>query len=168
MDGERKQINLAPLVWMAVIVVADQLSKLAAVTYLEPTRPLLIWGEYVRLTLAWNSGGAFGILAGQGSLLTVLTLGVAVTILLVLWRGDLQSRGVIVGLSGIAGGAVGNLIDRLWVGKVVDFLDLGISPTLRWPTFNVADAAIVLGTALLLWCLFFHRGSTREGIFHRL
>lgn len=168
MEFERRQINLAPLVWMGLIVAVDQLSKLAAVTYLESTRSVLIAGEYVRLTLAWNSGGAFGILAGQGSLLTALTIGVAVTILSILWRGDLQSGWAIAGLVGIAGGAMGNLIDRLWLGKVVDFLDVGISPALRWPTFNVADAAIVLGTGLLLWRLFAHRGSAREGLFHRL
>ncbi|OGF52751.1 MAG: signal peptidase II [Candidatus Fraserbacteria bacterium RBG_16_55_9] len=167
MNFERRHSSLTPLFWMGVIVAADQLAKLAAATYLEPMRYIPIFGEYFRLTLTWNSGGAFGILAGQGSLLTALTVGVAVTILLVLLRGDLQSKQVVLGLAGIAGGAIGNLIDRLWLGRVVDYLDFGISPTLRWPTFNLADAAIVTGTALLLWRLL-ARGSTHEGMFHRL
>ena len=167
MDFERRLTILFPLGWMGVIVAADQLAKLAAATYLKPTRAISILGEYFQLTLTWNSGGAFGILAGQGSLLAALTVGVAATILLVLWRGDLQSKQVILGLVGIAGGAIGNLIDRLWLGRVVDYLDFGISPTLRWPTFNLADAAIVTGTALLLWRLL-TRGSAHEGVFHRL
>lgn len=167
MDFARRHTNLTLLGWMGVIVAADRFAKLAAVSHLEPLRSVPILGEYLRLTLTWNSGGAFGILAGQGSLLTVLTVGVAATILLVLWRRDLPSKQVIAGLVGIAGGAIGNLIDRLWLGSVVDFLDIGISPTLRWPTFNLADTAIVTGTALLLWRLL-TRGSAHEGIFHRL
>ncbi len=167
MDFERKHINRLPLVWMGSIVAMDQLSKLAAAAHLEPGRSVPVLGEFFRLTLSWNSGGAFGILAGQGSLLTVLTIGVAVTIVLVLWRGDLRSRQIMTGLVFIAGGAIGNLIDRLWLGKVVDFLDFGVSPALRWPTFNIADTAIVMGTALLLWRLL-TQGSAYAGIFHRL
>lgn len=167
MGFERRQINWLPLVWMGGLVAMDQLSKLAAAAHLEAGRSVPVLGEFFRLTLSWNAGGAFGILAGQGSLLTVLTFAVAVTIVLVLWRGDLRSRQIMVGLVFIAGGAIGNLIDRLWRGKVVDFLDFGISPMLRWPTFNMADTAIVLGTVLLLWRLL-TQGSTHAGIFHRL
>jgi signal peptidase II len=168
---ERTRANWTLLGWVGVIVVLDQLSKILVATQLSQLAPtaalsglcpdpqtggvysIPVWGEYFRLTLTCNPGGAFGILAGQGPLLTVLTVGVAATILLALWRGDLQSPYVRAGLVAIAGGAIGNLLNRLWMGQVVDFLDIGLSPTLRWPTFNLADTAIVAGTALLLWRL---------------
>jgi len=140
-----------PLVWIGIIVALDQMSKLAAVSLLRPTDSVAIIGEYFRLTLARNSGGAFGILAEQGALLTALTVGVIAGILFVLWRGKLRSGLMITGLIAVAGGALGNLIDRIRLSYVIDFLDVGVSATLRWPTFNFADVAIVLGTALLLW-----------------
>jgi len=142
-----------PLVWIGVIIVVDQLSKRLVLGLLGSTGSIPILGEYFRLTLARNPGGAFGILAEQGALLTVLTVGVTIGILFVLWQGRLRSPWVIGGLIAIAGGALGNLIDRIKLGYVIDFFDVGISTQLRWPTFNVADAAIVMGTALLLWRL---------------
>lgn len=151
MDFMLRRTTEHPLVWIGVIVALDQMSKLAAVSLLRPTDSVAILGEYFRLTLTRNSGGAFGILAEQGALLTTLTVGVIVGILFVLWRGKLQYGPMITGLIAIAGGALGNLIDRIRLSYVIDFLDVGVSPTLRWPTFNFADVAIVLGTALLLW-----------------
>lgn len=139
--------------WIGVLVAIDQLSKLLLAAYLKPLKSVSLWGEQVKLTLTQNSGGAFGILPELGPLLTVLTLAVVVGILAAIWRGSISSRLVIAGLIAIAGGALGNLIDRLRLGYVIDFVDLGLSPELRWPTFNVADAAIVVGTFLLLWRL---------------
>lgn len=142
-----------PLGWIGIVVACDQLSKLAASAYLSPLGSLPLLGDYFKLTLAKNPGGAFGIFAGHGAVLAGLTVGVVATIFFLLWRRDLPLW-VVLGLAAVAGGALGNLIDRIRLGYVIDFLDLGLSETLRWPTFNLADVAIVGGTAMLLWHLF--------------
>jgi len=152
----RKGLN--PLGWIGIILACDQLSKLAA-TALLPPGPVSLLGDYLRLTLAKNPGGAFGIFSGHGEVLAALTVGVVGAILFLLGRRDLPLR-VVLGLAAIAGGALGNLIDRIRLGYVVDFLDLGVSEALRWPTFNLADVAIVLGTAALIWHLFRQEASS--------
>jgi signal peptidase II len=154
MDSSQRVYRVAvqPFVWIGLILALDQLTKWAFSLLLSRGSISIIDGV-VRLTLAYNPGGAFGILAGQGELLTLLTIGVVAVILVMLWKGRVQATVLAVGLSAVAGGALGNLIDRLRLGYVVDFLDIGLSPALRWPTFNLADASIVLGTGLLLWHL---------------
>lgn len=102
-----------------------------------------------RLTRIENSGGAFGILAGQGAL---LLLGSAIAVGVVLWMllGGEVSRFTTLGCGLILGGAAGNLFDRLNAGKVTDYLDLQFWPLNNWPVFNAADAAITLGVVALL------------------
>lgn len=103
----------------------------------------------LRLTYTKNEGGAFGILGGQSS---VLLLGSVVAVAFVLWlllKGP-PARGTSVGCGLILGGAAGNLLDRLSTGVVTDFLDLDFWPLRQWPIFNAADAAIVVGVAVLL------------------
>lgn len=139
------------LIGIAAIIAFDQLSKWIVMREVDGW--VSLWDEYVRLTLIHNPGGAFGILADYGPWLTVLTVIVASGIVLALGAGRGRAPLAMAGLVAIAGGALGNLIDRLRFGYVIDFIDLGVSPTLRWPTFNLSDAAIVLGTAFVLWHL---------------
>ena len=101
------------------------------------------------LTYTQNDGGAFGILGGQSA---VLLLGSAVAVGFVLWmllKGP-PARATAAGCGLILGGAAGNLIDRVVAGRVTDFFDLEFWPLRRWPVFNVADIAIVLGVTVLL------------------
>lgn len=152
-----------PLGWLSLIALADQLSKWAALTRLRGSIPL--WDDWVRLRLARNPGAAFGAFPEWGDALLWLTIlvfvGLVVAIVRLGRRG--ASASLLFGLATVAGGALGNGIDRLRYGYVVDFLDVGISPTLRWPTFNLADTAIVLGTAVLLWHLLRGEGSRKGG-----
>ncbi len=147
---------LIPLSWLGLIAVADQLSKWAALTHLKGS--LSIWGDWVRLTLVRNPGAAFGVLPDYGDALLWLTGIVFLGLVGAIFRLSRRPREpgtsrLLFGLATVAGGALGNGIDRFRYGAVVDFLDLGLSPTLRWPMFNLADASIVLGTVLLLWHL---------------
>ena len=98
----------------------------------------------LHLTYIKNSGGAFGILGGQES---VLLLGSAVAVAFVFWMllSGPPAKLTVAGCGLILGGAAGNLADRLAAGEVTDYVDLRI-----WPIFNAADVAIVLGVALLL------------------
>jgi len=135
--------------WATSVAAIDQLSKLAAVSYLQLLQPLPLLDGTVRLTLAHNPGGAFSLLRSQGELMTYLGGVLSVGLLAALLLGGKRLRPAVqVGLVLISGGAWGNLIDRLHWGYVIDFVDIGTA-SWRWATFNLADSAIVLGTALI-------------------
>ncbi len=141
---------------VVAVVLADVVTKALAVRYLVPQRvPHDVVGEWLRLTLVYNPGAAFGLHVGEHSrwvfiVLTVLALGVLAS----LYRATRAGEGArTVALALVAAGAIGNLVDRLRSDLgVVDFLDVGVGAA-RWPTFNVADMAVSGGAMLLAWVL---------------
>ncbi len=140
---------------VASVVLLDQAAKLWAGRTLAGGPPVTVIDGFFRLVYHRNTGGVFGLFAGPASdtrrlffvAATVAALAFVVY-LLRQWGG--QSRTSLVGLSLVAGGAVGNLIDRIAYGEVVDFIDWYWG-SYHWPTFNIADSAITAGTALLLF-----------------
>lgn len=133
----------------AVVFALDVLTKVLAVRLLTPGRPVSIIGDTVTWTLVRNSGAAFSMATGYTWALTLVALGVVVGIV---WMGRrLVSPWWALGLGMILGGALGNLVDRLFRspgpmrGHVVDFLSVG-----WWPVFNIADSAVVGGAILLV------------------
>ena len=133
-------------IWcIPVLIVVDQLSKWWVVSRmaLGDSRPLL--QDIFHLTYVQNTGAAFGILRGQRWLFVVLAVVVVVWVLYSCWH-ESSSKLALWGGILIAAGALGNLIDRIFLGYVVDFLDFRI-----WPVFNVADSCISIGVVLLLW-----------------
>ncbi|GAC1515319.1 MAG: signal peptidase II [Gemmatimonadaceae bacterium] len=140
----------------AGIVVVDALTKRIATAALVPRHiPHAVVGDWVRLTLAYNRGAAFGLQVGAYSRWVFMALtGVVLAVLHRLYRqtpeGDVWR---VVGLSLVTAGAVGNLLDRvLSTDGVVDFIDIGLGATRFW-TFNVADIAVSAGTGILLWVM---------------
>jgi signal peptidase II len=131
----------------AVVVIADQVAKAWLVSILEPGERMEVIGEYVRLIHSQNSGALFGLFKDQAILFGSVSIGV---VALIVWYHGSSGRNAVlsVALGLLLGGALGNMIDRLRLGYVVDFVDLGIG-NVRWYTFNVADAAIS-GAILLL------------------
>lgn len=128
----------------AAVLAADQATKLAAVVWLRPARSIPVLGPYLSLTYATNTGGAFGVLPAATGVLVAVA--VVVVILLVIAASRIEhSRMAAVAVACLLGGALGNLVDRLRVGHVIDFIDLHF-----WPIFNLADIAIVLGAGLLV------------------
>ena len=126
--------------------------------------PHEIIGNYLRFTLVYNPGAAFGLNLGIYSrwIFMALTVG-ALVILGRLYQatrqGDLVRR---IALALVCGGALGNLIDRVRSATgVVDFIDVGVGD-LRWPTFNVADMAVSIGAFLLAWVLWGEERSLRQ------
>ena len=141
---------------LAFVTTLDVVTKGYAERLLGPQRiPHDVLGSWVRLTLVYNPGAAFGLNLGAQSrwIFTVLTL-VALVILGRLYgatRGGDTPR--VLALAFVCAGAIGNLIDRLRSGLgVVDFIDIGFGDS-RWPTFNVADMAVSIGAVLLAWVL---------------
>ena len=137
--------------WLSVVVIAlDQLSKQLVETsfMLYETLPVV---PFFNLTLAYNEGAAFSFLSDQGGWQRWLFSGLAllVTVVLIIWLSRLRSERLLAAsLSLVIGGAVGNLIDRILFGHVIDFLDVYYGQ-MHWPAFNVADSAITLGVILM-------------------
>lgn len=146
------------LFWTVIIVVVmlDVVTKWAAVYGLVPEyTPHEIVGEFVRFTLAYNTGAAFGLNVGSASRwiftgLTIVALGVLWSLYRTTREGDYVRT---LALALVSAGAIGNLIDRVrWSRGVVDFIDVGIGQHRFW-TFNVADSAVTVGAILLGWVL---------------
>jgi signal peptidase II len=129
----------------AVVVTLDQLTKQIALEALADG-PIDLVDGVLALRLAYNSGGAFGLLQGLPGVFLAATLAIVSVILL--WTRKVEQRSWIVALALVVGGGLGNVADRLFRdldGRVVDFIDLHV-----WPVFNVADMAIVAGVVLML------------------
>lgn len=137
-----------PKLIVVAVVAADQASKSWALNSLSEGRTIdLVWT--LRFNLVFNSGMAFSQGQGAGRLIGLLAIGVAIWLSLSLRRAS--SKIAIVGTSLLVGGAIGNVVDRLfrgdkWLaGSVVDFIDL------QWfPVFNIADSAVTIGAAMLI------------------
>ncbi len=127
------------------VVAADQLTKFLIVRSFSPGESLPLLGSILSLTYVQNTGAAFGLFKGQQGLFIVLAVAVMGWAAWHLWRGVPVQPLVRWGLSLVLGGAMGNLIDRIRLGHVVDFLDLH-----WWPVFNVGDSAITIGVFLLI------------------
>lgn len=130
------------------IVVVDQLAKAWIVSHYEVNIAAPVLGDALRIWLSHNTGALFGLFRDQALLFAAFSFGV---IGIIVWYQARAGRSLLVtlALSLLLGGALGNLTDRLRLGYVVDFMDLGIGAW-RWYTFNVADAAITAAVLLLL------------------
>ena len=142
--------------WLALaVIVVDQGSKVLAQHLLVIHEPVAVLPSF-NLYLTYNTGAAFSFLRDAGGwqrwLFAVLSTGVSVFIVLWLRRVPRDQRWLACALTLVLGGAIGNLIDRLFAagGGVVDFVDIYYG-TWHWPAFNVADAAISIGAVMLVW-----------------
>ncbi len=152
MRGLTKELTL--FLVALVVVALDQVSKFFIRANMALGQSIPEEG-FFRITYGTNTGGVFGIFANQAFLIT-LTAIVGVAAILIYSRYPLfNSLLVRIALGLLLGGAVGNLIDRIRFGEVVDFIDVG-----AWPVFNLADSAIVVGVILLACYLIF---SARKG-----
>ncbi len=131
------------------VLILDLVTKEMIVKNLQPNETIAIIENIFHITFVRNPGAAFGILQNQRLFFIIVTVVVIVVIVGVYWKlGRGKNLVLTVALALQLGGAIGNLIDRIRYSYVVDFLDFRI-----WPVFNVADMAIVVGVALLVWQL---------------
>ena len=155
----RRQLSAAPARLMdplflstgAVIFVTDQVTKSIILSTLGSSGPrsVEVLGDYVRLSFVTNSGSAFGLVQNSSGVIAMISL--LIVPALFFSRAFLSDPGLLVRLclGLLVGGALGNLVDRLRLGYVIDFVDVGIG-NLRWPAFNVADSAFVVGVITLI------------------
>ncbi len=141
------------LIISSIVLILDQITKVLVHNLIPLYHSVEIVPNFVRLTYLRNTGAAFGFLAGNRSTLRLafflLVSIVAITCIVYLLKNLRPGRNTVtISLSLILGGAIGNLIDRLRLGEVVDFIDLHWHH-LHWPAFNVADSAISIGVVLL-------------------
>ena len=135
---------------VSIILSLDLITKFLASQNLLFNQSLPLIKVFFYLTLIHNRGAAFGILKNQTALFIFTSLLAVVLIYSSLKKNKSYKKLTLasVSLAFILGGALGNLIDRLFLGYVVDFLDFRI-----WPVFNIADSAITIGAILLGWCI---------------
>jgi signal peptidase II len=147
------------LITVGVIVLSDQITKLYVDAVMWPHQSITVIENYVDITYVRNPGGAFGLFArANREVIRPLLLGltaVAVVIMILIYRSTPPNRLLVrLAFALIMGGAIGNLIDRLRFDEVIDFIDVHWSHY-HWPAFNIADAAITIGVAILCWDLLF-------------
>ncbi len=143
------------LKWLGLSLLAvllDQLSKLWVAHDMQLYQSINVM-PYVNLTYVHNTGAAFSFLseAGGWQRWFFAALAIVISTVIAVWLSRLKAQETLmaVSLSLVLGGAIGNLIDRLAYGYVIDFLDVYIA-SWHWPAFNVADSAITLGVVLML------------------
>lgn len=154
-DTELRSSKAAWFYGSAIVALAlDQVTKAAARTALDPGRPKTLIPGFLDLDLSFNTGGAFGLLPEWAPLFIIAALA-AVFAIVRLSRKGFTAGGLAAGLGLLMGGALGNLVDRLFSPErgVTDFISVHIASgarTYAWPTFNIADSAIVAGAILVL------------------
>ncbi len=139
------------LVIALALLLLDQLSKAVVLASADALVPGIVVTPFFNLVLVWNRGVSFGIFntASAAAPYVLSALALLVVILLLVWLTRTPNRLVTLGLGLVIGGALGNVIDRLRFGAVIDFLDFHAFGW-HWPAFNFADSGIVVGAGILL------------------
>jgi signal peptidase II len=148
-----RDLSMLKWLWLSLLaVILDQVSKLAIAGSMQLYQSIQIM-PYFNLTYVHNTGAAFSFLSDAGGWQRWFFAGLALVIsgVIAVWLARLKQHETLlaVALSLVLGGAMGNLIDRLAYGYVIDFLDVYYQ-TWHWPAFNIADSAITLGVILML------------------
>ena len=144
------------LIWIVVIVAsifADQLTKQLIVNFLDKEEPLYIIKGILRFSYVENRGAAFGMLDDHRWVFMIISTVAIVGIIFYMWKFCKESKLLSLGLSLIVGGGIGNMIDRVLLGYVIDFIDFCAFPDLWMWVFNVADACVCVGAGIVALAL---------------
>ncbi len=165
MNNESMSKNASPWFGLSLLIIAlDQLTKWIATAQLVPYQPYAVIPGALNWNLAYNAGAAFSFLADQDGwqrwLFALLAIGVSAILGVWLLRTPRNDWRTALPLALVIGGALGNLVDRLRFGHVIDFIQVYYQQW-SWPAFNVADSAISIGAVLLVW--FGFRAGKRLG-----
>ncbi len=148
------------IVLIAFIIIIDQLTKHLAIKYLKGQSPVVLIKNFLSLHYTENAGAAFGILQEKRMLFVIITtiFLLVISFYIIKYFNELSLISKI-GASVLLGGAIGNYIDRVRHGFVVDFISVKITKTYDFPVFNIADMAIVLGTLVIVYVVLFDKHS---------
>ncbi len=149
--------HLSFYLWAAAVLVLDQGTKWAGTTFLKPLGSIPVLGNYLSLTYRTNTGAAFGMVPWASRGLELVGTAVVVLLLIYGCRAARGSRSLSLALALLLGGAAGNLLDRLRLHYVVDFVDLHF-----WPVFNLADIAITVGAILFVGTVLLGEGRGKQ------
>ena len=146
-----KKFIIGVILILFLTILLDQLTKYIAFIVLFKEKQVLIINHYLNFRPVWNDGISFGMLQGYGNFgrISFIIIAISISLWIILYSRKLNIIGF-VGYNMIAGGALGNVIDRLIHGKVIDFIDLHYKEY-HWPTFNMADSFIFIGVLLFLY-----------------
>ncbi len=135
----------------AVIVVLDQLSKWVVLTQVMAPPRVNDGASFFNLVLVGNRGVSFGLFASDSAWVqpAFAAFAVSIAVFLGVWLYRAENRFLAIALGLVIGGAIGNAIDRLWHGAVIDFLDFHVAGY-HWPAFNIADSAITVGVIFIV------------------
>lgn len=133
-----------------LVIVLDQGTKWLIISKMNYGESIRIIENFLYITSHRNQGAAFGILQGKMWFFYIITVIVVVFVIVYLQKYGQKERMLGVSLSLVLGGAIGNFIDRVFRGEVVDFIDVKIF-TYDYPIFNIADSALVIGVILMVW-----------------
>lgn len=151
---EKKRFYMISVIVTVLLVALDQFTKWQALTKLKPIRSKVMIEGFLDFTFVENRGAAFGILSGQRIFFILLTVAVAAAILYSFYKMPDTKEYICLksGLLLVLSGAIGNVIDRVARGYVVDFLEVTF---IKWPVFNFADIYVVLGACFILFLSIF-------------
>ena len=146
-----KKFIIGVILILSLTILLDQLTKYIAFIVLFKEKKVLIINHYLNFRPVWNDGISFGMLQGYGNFgrISFIIIAISISLWIILYSRKLNIIGF-VGYNMIAGGALGNVIDRLIHGKVIDFIDLHYKEY-HWPTFNMADSFIFIGVLLFIY-----------------
>lgn len=146
----------------AIIIIVDQLTKWVVIKNMELYEQITIVEDFFYFTSHRNKGAAWGILEGKMLFFYIVTTIVVIGVIYYMQKYAKNDKFLAISLSFILGGAIGNFIDRLFRGEVVDFLDFIIFGY-DFPIFNVADSSLVVGVTLILIATFFEEKQKKKG-----
>jgi signal peptidase II len=155
-DGKGPKRMILLIIFLLVLL-ADQYTKLVVQQDMIVGQSIPVIHKIFHFTYVQNSGGAFGILRGRTNLFIIISIVVILFIIYFMLKEEKKDYFIKTVFSFVLGGAISNLIDRMRLGYVVDFIDFQV-----WPVFNIADAAISIGMILLFIRLFFKKEETQK------
>lgn len=161
LDKKNRAGYLKLIIIVGLVVLFDQASKLVILKTLPLYHSVTVISGFFDITHVQNPGGAFGFLSSQSpvvrNIIFIVVSSLATCLIFYFYKNTPKTHPLLsAAFALILGGAAGNLIDRVRFGKVVDFLDFYIG-NLHWPAFNIADSAISIGMAILLFHMIFKK-----------
>ena len=147
----------------SIVIFLDQLSKWWFMTILSDPPHIIRVTPFFNFIVAWNTGVSFSMFASDSPYNPYILSAIAILIVMLIfaWLARETNYYNILALSLVAGGAIGNIIDRLRFGAVFDFLDFYVGQY-HWPAFNIADSAITIGAIILIVVTFFEKDATKD------